>query len=144
MNIAGAQLCYIYSNLLLNTRGNWWTNYVYGQGNKSSVPPKFFSEGLITQQIVVTWHNYLINRCSLTSETLQKIFSLHLSIQKYVQFTIKSNKRPMGHIAHLSNFGQYRNIICNLFQFAPSDPRGPWFYSTCLCSGFTQHLEHQI
>jgi hypothetical protein len=39
----------------------------------------------------------------------------------------KCNKRPMGHIAHLSNLGQYRNnfipyYICILFPFAPSDP----------------------
>jgi hypothetical protein len=35
------------------------------------------------------------------------------------------NKRPMGHIAHLSNLGPYRNIICISFPFAPFDPRGP-------------------
>jgi hypothetical protein len=42
------------------------------------------------------------------------------------------NKRPMGHIAHLSSLGQYRNIffqysICISFPFAPSDPKGQLF-----------------
>jgi hypothetical protein len=35
------------------------------------------------------------------------------------------NKRLMGHIAHLSNLGQYKNIISISFPFAPFDPRGP-------------------
>jgi hypothetical protein len=33
-----------------------------------------------------------------------------------------TNKRPMGHIAHLSNLGPCRNIICISFPF---DPQGP-------------------
>jgi hypothetical protein len=33
------------------------------------------------------------------------------------------NKRPMGHIVHLSNLGPYRNIIC--ISFPPFNPRGP-------------------
>jgi hypothetical protein len=32
------------------------------------------------------------------------------------------NKRPMGHIAHLSNLGPCRKMICISFPF---DPRGP-------------------
>jgi hypothetical protein len=39
-----------------------------------------------------------------------------------------NNKRPMGHIAHLSNFGPYRNTICISFPFATFDPRGPMIY----------------
>jgi hypothetical protein len=35
---------------------------------------------------------------------------------------IAYNKRPMGHIAHLSNLGPCRNIICISFPF---DPWGP-------------------
>jgi hypothetical protein len=35
------------------------------------------------------------------------------------------NKRPMGHIAHLSNLGPYKNIICISFPFSPFDPWGP-------------------
>jgi hypothetical protein len=37
----------------------------------------------------------------------------------------KTNKRPMGHIAHLSNLGSCRNVICISFPFAPFDTRGP-------------------
>jgi hypothetical protein len=37
----------------------------------------------------------------------------------------KKYKRPMGHIAHLSNLGPYRNIIYISFPFAPFDPQGP-------------------
>jgi hypothetical protein len=44
------------------------------------------------------------------------------------------NKRPMGHITHLSNLGPYENMICISFPFAPFDPRGPMILSTCLCS----------
>jgi hypothetical protein len=33
----------------------------------------------------------------------------------------RQKKRPMGHIAHLSNLGQFRYIS---FPFAQSDPRG--------------------
>jgi hypothetical protein len=36
-----------------------------------------------------------------------------------------SNKRPMGHIAHLINLGPHRNMICISFPFAPFDARGP-------------------
>jgi hypothetical protein len=31
----------------------------------------------------------------------------------------QKNMKPMGHIAHLSNLGLYRNIICISFPFAP-------------------------
>jgi hypothetical protein len=43
---------------------------------------------------------------------------------EYKLYDLK-NKRPMGHIAHLSNLGPCRNIICISFPFAPFDPRGP-------------------
>jgi hypothetical protein len=40
-----------------------------------------------------------------------------------------NNKRPMGHIAHLSNTGSYENtfriLIYISFPFAPPDPQGP-------------------
>jgi hypothetical protein len=39
-----------------------------------------------------------------------------------VVFDIFINKRPMGHIAHLSNLGPCKYVICILFPF---DPRGP-------------------
>jgi hypothetical protein len=35
------------------------------------------------------------------------------------------NKRPMDHITHLRNLGQYRNTIWISFSFASFDPRGP-------------------
>jgi hypothetical protein len=37
----------------------------------------------------------------------------------------KYNKRPMDHIAHLSNLNLYRNIICISFPFAPFNLRVP-------------------
>jgi hypothetical protein len=43
----------------------------------------------------------------------------------YITVCNMSNKRPMGHIAHLSNLGLYKNIICISFPFAPFDPWGP-------------------
>jgi hypothetical protein len=43
--------------------------------------------------------------------------------------TEKYNKRPMGHIAHLSNTGSYENTFRILlyisFPFAPPDPQEP-------------------
>jgi hypothetical protein len=34
-------------------------------------------------------------------------------------------QEAQGHIAHLSNLGPYRNIICISFPLAPFDPWGP-------------------
>jgi hypothetical protein len=49
-----------------------------------------------------------------------------------------SNKRPMGHIAHLSNTCSYENtfriLIYISFPFAPPDSQEPWFWQTCLCT----------
>jgi hypothetical protein len=45
--------------------------------------------------------------------------------------TFWKNKRPMGHIAHLSNTCSYENtfriLIYISFPFAPPDSQEPWF-----------------
>ena len=92
---------------------------------------------------IVNIQNALPNSKIVWSQILprnyyRRMFSHHAAEKARVRINsslsnfIMSNKRSMGHIAHLSSLGQYRNIffqysICISFPFAPSDPTGQLF-----------------
>jgi hypothetical protein len=67
-----------------------------------------------------------IRMCFTTLETKQ---CKHYKFHQYSVWIL--NKRPMGHIAHLSNTCSYENtfwiLIYISFPFAPSDSQEPWF-----------------
>jgi hypothetical protein len=70
------------------------------------------TQGMLKQGIIVPTPGMFMQRKIMFTPssrmlTERKIFFLY--------------KRPMGHIAHLSNLGPCRNIICISFPF---DPRG--------------------
>jgi hypothetical protein len=39
------------------------------------------------------------------------IIAIYEVVEKYLDKALIKNKRPMGHIAHLSNTGSYENIF---------------------------------
>jgi hypothetical protein len=41
-------------------------------------------------------------------------------LEDFPQYKHTCNKRPMDHIAHLSNFGQYRNVFISIWPIWPS------------------------
>jgi hypothetical protein len=93
--------------------------------NNNSLPSPSSRTNRLRCSSVIEYHIIYLYTCTCTLYVYLTSPVFYYNFFSCAAIVIKINKRPMDHIAHLSNLGPYRSITCISFPFAPFDPRGP-------------------